>query len=120
VRRKPLVRRERARRDLEEATDYYDAEGGEALELRFIDAIEQTLGLVAEMPAIGSPRYAETLQRSGLRCLPVKRFPYLVFYIEHPDRIDVLRILHRRRDIPAILQDDPDEMAQGPYPNTRR
>jgi toxin ParE1/3/4 len=106
---KAIIRRKLARRDLEDASDYYYGEGGEALELRFIDAMEQTLGLIAEMPGIASPRYAEILQRSGLRCFGVKRFPYLVFYIEHPDRIDVLRILHRRRDIPAIFQDDNGE-----------
>lgn len=106
---KAIIRRKLARRDLEDAIDYYCGEGGEALELRFIDAMEQTLGLIAEMPGIGLPHYAEILQRSGLHCFGVKRFPYLVFYIEHPDRIDVLRILHRRRDIPAIFQDDNGE-----------
>jgi toxin ParE1/3/4 len=111
VTRKPVIRRQRARRDVEDAADYYYENGGEVLELQFIDAVEETFGLVAEMPGIGSPRYAEILQRSGLRCLRVKRFPYLVFYIEHPDRIDMLRILHQCRDIPAILQDGSDEDA---------
>ena len=101
---KPVIRRERARRDLEEAADYYFADGGEALELRFIDAIEHTLNLIADRPAIGSLRYAHVLQRSDLRCFPAKRFKYLVFYIELPDRIDVLRILLGRRGIPGILQ----------------
>lgn len=98
---KPVIRRERARRDLEKAADDYFAE---ALELRFIDAIEHTLNLIADRPAIGLLRYAHVLQRSDLRCFPAKRFQYLVFYIELSDRIDVLRILHGRRDIPAILQ----------------
>ncbi len=73
---KSLIRRERARRDLEEAADDYFAEGGEALELRFIDAIEHTLNLIAERPAIGSMRYAHLLQCSDLRCFPAKRFQY--------------------------------------------
>ena len=101
---KPVIRREQARRDLEQAADDYFAEGGAALELRFIDVIEHTLNLIADRPAIGSLRYAHVLQRSDLRCFPAKRFEYLVFYIEFPDRIEVLRILHGRRDIPAILQ----------------
>lgn len=102
---KPLIRRKQARRDLEGAADDYFAEGGEALELRFIDAIEHTLNLIADRPAIGSLRYAHALQRSDLRCFQAKRFPYLVFYIEFPDRIDVLRILHGRQDIPTNLQE---------------
>jgi toxin ParE1/3/4 len=111
VTRKPVIRRQRARSDVEDAAYYYYENGGEVLELRFIDAVEETFSLVAEMPGIGSPRYAEILQRSGLRCFRVKRFPYLVFYIEHPDRIDMLRILHQRRDIPAIFQNDGDDDA---------
>ncbi|WPL10808.1 MULTISPECIES: type II toxin-antitoxin system RelE/ParE family toxin [Thiorhodovibrio] len=103
---KPVIRRERSSKDLEEAADFHFAQGGEALELRFIDAIERTLQLIAERPAIGSLRYAHPLQRSGLRCFQVRRFPYVVFYVDLPDRVDVLRVLHRRRDIPAILQSD--------------
>jgi toxin ParE1/3/4 len=74
------------------------------LEARFIDSIEHKLNLIADRPAIGSLRYARVLQRSNLRSFPEKRFQYLGFYIAFPDRIDVLPILHGRRDIPAILQ----------------
>jgi toxin ParE1/3/4 len=35
---------------------------------------------------------------------PVRRFPYLIFYLETEDRVDVWRPLHNRRDIPASLQ----------------
>jgi len=31
------------------------------------------------------------------------RYPYLVFYVEHADHIDVWRVLDARRDIPAWL-----------------
>jgi len=32
------------------------------------------------------------------------RFPHLVFYFERDDYIDVWRVLHGRRDIPAWMQ----------------
>lgn len=32
--------------------------------------------------------------------------PHLVFYLEREDHIDVWRILHGRRDIPATLSND--------------
>ena len=54
---KLVIRRERARRDLEEAADDYFVEGGKALELRVIDVIEHTLNLIADRPAIGSLRF---------------------------------------------------------------
>jgi toxin ParE1/3/4 len=33
----------------------------------------------------------------------VQRYPYLVFYVERDDHIDVWRVLHGQRDIPAWL-----------------
>jgi len=34
----------------------------------------------------------------------VKRFPYLAFYVERADHVDVWRVLHGARDIPAWLK----------------
>jgi toxin ParE1/3/4 len=33
------------------------------------------------------------------------KFPYLVFYLEREDHVDVLEVLHGKRDIPVWLQD---------------
>jgi toxin ParE1/3/4 len=37
----------------------------------------------------------------GLRFWPLKRYPYFVFYLERETHIDVWRVLHAERDIPA-------------------
>jgi hypothetical protein len=34
------------------------------------------------------------------------RYPYLVFYVERSDHIDIWRVLHGQRDIPAWLLND--------------
>ncbi|AJG12711.1 RelE/ParE family plasmid stabilization system protein [Pseudomonas plecoglossicida] len=34
---------------------------------------------------------------------PLKRYPYLVFYVERDDHVDVQRILYGMRDIPEWL-----------------
>lgn len=36
---------------------------------------------------------------------PLARDPHLVFYVEREDCIDVWRVLHGKRDIPAWLQE---------------
>ena len=36
------------------------------------------------------------------------RYPYLVFYVERDDHIDIWRILPTRRDIPAWMN-EPDD-----------
>lgn len=41
----------------------------------------------------------------GLRLLPLRRYPFLIFYFERDDHIDVWRILHAERDIPVWLRD---------------
>jgi len=44
------------------------------------------------------------LNLPGLRCWPLVRYLHLVFYVERADRIDVWRVLHGKRDIPAWMQ----------------
>ncbi|AGL84047.1 hypothetical protein PFLCHA0_c22760 [Pseudomonas protegens CHA0] len=48
-------------------------------------------------------RYAHELDLPGVLCLPLKRCPYLVFYVERDDYIDVWRVLHGMRDFPEWL-----------------
>ena len=36
---------------------------------------------------------------------PLRKYPYLVFYVEQADHIDVWRVLHMKRDIPAWMVD---------------
>jgi len=105
---KPVVPRDRARRDFEDAVDYNAHEAGEQIALRFIDAIESAFRAIAGHPAAGSPRYAYELDLPGLRTWLVKRHPYLIFYIDQENHIDVWRVLHTQRDIPAWMQGPAD------------
>lgn len=104
---KPLVPRERALQDIGEAVDYYAADAGAEIAERFVEALESVLRAIASQPAAGSPRYAHELGMRGLRCRRLGRFPYLVFYIERGDHIDIWRVIHAHRDIPAWMR-DPD------------
>jgi toxin ParE1/3/4 len=112
---KPVLPRELASRDVEEAVDYYLNEAGEQVALGFIEALERAYHLLAHQPASGSPRYAHELNLPGLRSWPTHRYPYLIFYIELADRIDVWRVLHAQRDIPAWLCDDADTPSDQPH-----
>jgi toxin ParE1/3/4 len=107
VSRKPVRLRELARRDVEAAIEYYVHEAGSDVALGFIEALRRAYRTIADHPAAGSPRYAHELALPGLRSHGLKRYPYLVFYVERDDHIDVWRVLHARRDIPAWMQ-EPD------------
>ena len=102
---KPVVLRERARRDIDEAVEHYLGEAGPAVALAFIDALEDARRRIGEQPAAGSPRYAHGLDIPGLRSRTVRGFPYLVFYVERSADIDVWRVLHGARDIPAWMRE---------------
>jgi toxin ParE1/3/4 len=102
---RPVVPRAQAQRDIEDAIAYYLAEGSEQAAMGFVDAIEQAFAHIGRHPTTGSPRYAHELNLPGLRCWPLKRYPYLAFYVERDDHVDVWRILHGQRDIPAWMQE---------------
>lgn len=101
---KPVVPRGQARRDVEDAVAYCPGQDAESAALGFVDALEKAYAHIGRHPAAGSPRYAHELNLPGLRCWPLARYPHLVFYVEHPDHIDVWRVLHGQRDIPAWMQ----------------
>lgn len=105
---KPVVPRERANQDIEEAVTYYLSEGGPQAALGFIESLERAFAHFGRHPATGSPRYAHELNLPGLRFQVLKRYPHLVFYVERADHIDVWRVLHGERDIPAWMH-EPDQ-----------
>ena len=102
---KPVVPRERAYTDTTLAIDYYAERAGEAVALAFIDALESAYRTIATRPAMGSPLYGHELGLPGLRHRRLRRFPYLVFHVDHDDHVDVWRVLHVQRDIPARLRE---------------
>jgi toxin ParE1/3/4 len=103
---------------VDEAIAHYLGEGGERVALSFIEAVERAYAHVGRQPASGSPRYAQELNLPGLRAWPLDRFPYLVFYVERQDHVDLWRVLHGRRDIPDWLREpegsrEPGHTTQG-------
>lgn len=102
---KRIAPRPRAEWDIEQAIDNYRREAGEAVAIGFVDALEHAYRHIARYPDSGSTRYAYELGLPGLRSWLLKRYPYLIFFMEHDDHIDVWRVLHAERDIPAWLRD---------------
>lgn len=100
---KPVRPRRAALQDVEAALAFYMTEGSAAAGLGFVDALEAAYARIARQPASGSPRWAHELNLPGLRAWPLKRYPYLVFYVEGDEVIDVWRVLHTRRDFAAWL-----------------
>ena len=100
---KPVKLRQLAADDIDAALSYYRREAKESLATRFVDALEAELGNLSRHPLIGSLRYSYELNIPALRSWRLEAFPYIVFYIDRAEFIDVWRVLHARRDIPAWL-----------------
>ena len=107
---KPVIPREQANPDVDDAIAHYLEEASSSVALGFIDALERGYTHIGRHPGTGSPRHGHELDLPGLRAWALSPYPYLVFYIERPDHIDVWRVLHGQRDIPAWMQ-DPDTLA---------
>ena len=103
---KPVILRKLAEADVDAALAYYLSETGADTALAFVEQLEQANQRISNDPAIYSPRWGTELNLPGLRSLRLSKFPYVIFYIEQADHIDVWRVLHAQRDIPAYLQDD--------------
>jgi len=103
---KRVVQRERASRDIDGALEHYIAEAGSRAALGFIDALEAAYRHLGEHPASGSTRYAHELHLPGLRSWKLARYPYVIFYVEGEEHLDVWRVLNALTDIPSWLEPD--------------
>ena len=67
---------------------------------RFRNALTETINLVREQPLLFAARYR------GVRLAPLKKFPYLVYYVfdEPGQRVVVVAVLHGGRN-PVIWKE---------------
>jgi len=106
---KPIRIRPRANTEIDALADFIACDSIDAA-MRFLDAVEKSFELISEQPGMGIKRYAHLPMLEGLRMLPVSNFEkHVVFYIERPSYIDVLRVLHGSRDIPVALVEVPED-----------
>ncbi len=101
---KPVIPRALAVEDVDHAVDHYLSEAGVDVALGFVDALQAAYRHIAAHPDTGSPRYALELELPGLRCWAVSDYPYLLFYLNRDDHIDLWRVLHSARQIPHHMQ----------------
>lgn len=73
---------------------------------RFMDAAEAAVQRLAQLPGLGRVWSASSPKLKGIRCWPVPRFSkYVIFYRPLADGIELLRVLHSKRNIVELLDD---------------
>jgi plasmid stabilization system protein ParE len=93
----PVVLQPPAETDLRTARRWYEAQRA-GLGDDFIAAVDKLLELIGAVPEL------YPIARADIRRGKVKRFPYVVYYRVHPNRVEVIGILHGHRN-PRTWQD---------------
>lgn len=100
-----LSLRQSATADIEKAYKYLVEQAGGKVAARFILDVDSVLQQLADFPALGNLRLGQLLDVPGLRSLVIVKQHYHVLYFVRETQVDVIRILHEREDIPALLRD---------------
>ena len=98
---KLAILRPQALRDRQMEVRYYRKEAGTKVAVQWVKVTHAALDQIELGP--GLPVLGKTLGIPGLRTWWVSRFPFLWFYFERDDHLDVVRILGERQDVAAIL-----------------
>ena len=86
----PVILRPEAEQDLEAARDYYDEQAG--LGQAFVDRVSEVLDRIGDTPRL----YAVIWKT--VRSCQTRRFPYVIYYRVRTDFVEVLAVLHGRRN----------------------
>ena len=87
----PVILRPEATQDLQDARNWYEGQRiglGNTFAARAADTLDR-LGSLPEL-------YGVVWQ--DVRAAPIRRHPYIIYYRVHPDLVEVLAVLHARRD----------------------
>ena len=99
-----IVVRPHAADDIEEIFATIAADQPGAAE-RFESSVRRECELLAAFPYLGRARAFRSPALRGLRSRPISGFAsWLVFYRVEGDVIEVVRVLHGARDLPATLE----------------
>lgn len=92
----PVVLRDEARDELDEAFDYYEGQRT-GLGVDFVTRVQEVFDRISANPRLHAVAHAD------IRKAVVTRFPYCVFYREDGTRVEVIAVFHSKRD-PSIWQ----------------
>jgi toxin ParE1/3/4 len=76
--------------------------------VRFRNAVMQTIRSLCQRPRVGALYTSNNPQRQGLRSWPVRGFEALrIYYLVDRGVIEIVRVLHGKRDVKGVLEDEP-------------
>src|SRR5579863_7170982 len=88
-----------AERDLDQIKSYLLEKAGPRIARRVIKEIRDALAVIGSQPGLGHSR--EDLTARPVRFWPV--YSYLIVYDPEPRPVQIIRVLHGKRDIEALI-----------------
>jgi len=99
-----IIRSSQVRLEIVKTAEYIGQRNIDA-GLRFFDAVEETIGRLAEMPTLAGVWESSEPELAGLRVWPVRGFAnYLIFFKPISDGIQVFSVVDGRRDLEQLLR----------------
>jgi toxin ParE1/3/4 len=84
-----------AEEEFRDSIRWYENEGA-GLGDRLWTDVQAAIGLIAEHPAIGEP-VRRVRARGPVRRVPLRHFPFLLVYRQHPDHLEIVALAHTSR-----------------------
>ncbi len=104
MKKRRLVFSDAAVADILEQADWYRAQSGRTLALRWERAVASTIKSVVRRPAVGSPCAFRPVELRGIRRVLIPKFPkHLLFYRFTEAEVFVLRVVHGARDLESLF-----------------
>lgn len=104
MKRRKIVLSDAALNDILEQAAWYEEQSGSQLARRWEQAVISVLLRITATPATGAPCIFEASELTGVRRVPVPRFPrHLLFYRFRRDELIVLRVIHGARDLESLF-----------------
>ena len=101
-----VAKRPQARIDLDEIAAHLTVNAGMDVAIRFLEAVETALDRIEAMPESGAPFECDDPRLNGIRHISVRGFRnHYLFYFVQPGGIDLVRVLHAKRDVDSILSE---------------
>ena len=75
---------------------------------RFLAAVQAAVSKICQRPSIGAPKLIENPKLVGLRPWPVAGFTS-IYYLVAGNNLRVIRVLHGKRDINPMLENESEE-----------
>jgi toxin ParE1/3/4 len=103
-----IFKREAAKRDLIAQWVWYAENASIEVADKFLVATEKALASLSVHPESGTPVFVRNAELQGLRRMPVSGGfeKILLFYVPLKDGVDLIRVVHGRRDLEKLFHSE--------------